>query len=99
MILSEVDSVDSVYGVAVPPQIEAMAQEMITAPFTPCSEYIVKCASDFSITIRKSEGYSVIIQKARNKVVLSLEEWKAFLAHAETVELAYLLLNGNIGRA
>ena len=72
---------------------------MINEPYTPSSEYTVKCGGDFSITIRKSEGFCVIIQKARNKVILSLTEWRDFLSNCDTVELAYLMLNGNIGRA
>ena len=75
-----------------------MAQQMLNDPYTPSSEYTVKCGGDFAITIRKSEGYSVIVQKARNKVVLSLSEWREFLSNCESIELAYLMLNGNIGR-
>ena len=62
------------------------------------SEYSIKCSSEISICVKKEEDYSVILQKGRSKMEMTLDEWRSVVANCETMELGYLLLSGNLGR-
>ena len=61
------------------------------------SEFNIKSGNDISISVKRNhDSCHVCIQKGRAKLNLSLEEWMNVINHKDTVQLAALLLTGNL---
>ena len=88
------------------PSDHVMAQKMLDVPavMNPVqangisSEYTIKCGPDISLTLRKDQLYTVILHKNRIKIEMSVEEWRTVAANSETMELGFMLMNGNFSR-
>ena len=65
----------------------------------PVAEYIIKCSDKLCISAKRTEQGEcvVIIQKDKNKIYLSLEEYSNLGRQKDCIELACYLLKGELG--
>ena len=72
-----------------------MAQALLDLP---AAEYNVKCTDKLSISAKKNDqDYSVVIQKDKVKITLTLEEYAILGKHRDGIDVACFLLKGQLG--
>ena len=62
------------------------------------TEYVIKCSSDLTLSLRKEGNFTLKLQKDRTKVELTMDDWRLIVANAESIELGYLIMCGNFTR-
>lgn len=61
------------------------------------TEYSIKCETDIVMTVSKGMRYGIIIQKGRQKIELTVDEWRSVVSNADSLEVGRMLLSGTLG--
>ena len=75
-----------------------MAQACLQSHIPFIAEHYLKLTERLSVTIKKNgPDYTIVIQKDKVKLKLSLEEYTTLSQQVNTIEIAALLLSGKLG--
>ena len=61
------------------------------------TDYSIRCESDIVMTVSKGTRYGVTIQKGRQKLEMTMDEWRSMISNADSLEVGHQLLSGTLG--